>query len=404
LTDATFLAPKTLGRGRHPISGLEGGFLAAYVPIGSEFAVRATLFDIWGHPLRSFKVSEDAAPSDRANPVVAALPDGAYAVAWSDFLGDGLDLGIAMRRVEPDAQLGQLRSATDAIPFPQIAPDLVWTGEDVVVAWVDYSDAETGPDIRYRRFDANLFPLTEERSLADSNASETNCTLVRFGDDFAAAYRETNGTREESIVVVAQDASFKIGPFPSAGLDESPALTALDQRHLLVVFSAGANDQSGSPSVLRYAVVDTTGATNLSSSSLPIDASLQGGTVSLREPAAEATEGGAYLAWTSTPRPSDPAGGEVWLKRLEWDHNADSLSFDAREMLAVRACSEGVGNQNHPVLARTSLPPGGGLTVAWDDEGRALGASAAPESVIRYSPTRISGEISDASPGCSSAN
>jgi hypothetical protein len=106
-------------------------------------------------------VSEDASPIDEANPVMAALPGGKYAVAWSDFDGDGSDLGVALRLLDAAGELGSLTAANAQTEFSQLNPDMLWTGSELVVVWEDYSDAVSGPDLRYRRFDQNLQPLSE---------------------------------------------------------------------------------------------------------------------------------------------------------------------------------------------------------------------------------------------------
>ena len=63
-----------------------------------------SVFDEIATPRERIEVSVDSMPTLFANPVVAALPDATYAVAWTAFDGDGL--GIALRRVEPDGTLG----------------------------------------------------------------------------------------------------------------------------------------------------------------------------------------------------------------------------------------------------------------------------------------------------------
>jgi hypothetical protein len=128
-----------LGVGRHPVSGLDGGFIATYVDVRDEEpAVGATLFNIWGQPEHFVEVSQGASPIFDANPVAAALPGGSYAVAWGDFDGDGSDLGVALRRVAANGSLGSLSSANSGKEFSQLNPDVLWTGSELVVAWEDY--------------------------------------------------------------------------------------------------------------------------------------------------------------------------------------------------------------------------------------------------------------------------
>ena len=65
------------GMGRHPISGLDQGFISTFVELpNGEPQVGATLFDIWGRPIQHVAVSDGAFPIEEANQVAAALPGG----------------------------------------------------------------------------------------------------------------------------------------------------------------------------------------------------------------------------------------------------------------------------------------------------------------------------------------
>src|SRR5262249_53792804 len=145
------------GAGRHPVSGFDGGFISTYVEFPEdEPSIGATLFNVWGQPAHHVEVSAGAFPIEQSNPVAAALPTGAYAVAWTDFDGDGSDLGIALRKVNADGTVGALGVADGAGEFSQQNPDLLWTGMELVAAWEDDADPVNGPDLRYRTFDADL--------------------------------------------------------------------------------------------------------------------------------------------------------------------------------------------------------------------------------------------------------
>jgi cysteine-rich repeat protein len=119
-----------LGAGRHPVAGNgDRGFITTYLEESDEGpAVGATLFDIWGKPQHHVVVSDGGAPIHEANPVAAELPDGSYAVAWTDLDSDGSDLGIALRKVKADGTLEGLRVANQGREFSQQDPDLLWTG------------------------------------------------------------------------------------------------------------------------------------------------------------------------------------------------------------------------------------------------------------------------------------
>lgn len=387
-----------LGAGRHPVSGLADGFIAAYVEQGSEEPnIGATVFDIWGQPTHHLNVSDGAAPIDEANPVAVALPSGKSAVAWSDFDGDGSDLGVAVRLVEADGTLGPLRAANSSAEFSQLNPDMLWTGSQLVIAWEDYADAVNGPDLRYRLFDRDLNPLSSDLALADSNLPEAAVALATFNGAWAAAYREGTTDGKENIVVKVGDASFRIGPVLGGPLDDRPALAGLDATHWLVAFSVGTDPTATGlynlPRV-RYAVVDTQSASPPTIQALdPRDDVLSNNDqIGQMTPSLETAAEGAYIAWRSEARPGDASGDQIWLKYLRWlpYGTGRSIRAEEAELLIPRTCDGSIGDQRAPALARTQLPPGGGLAIAWTDFGRTLGAaSGEPDVLVHYAPTHL---------------
>jgi hypothetical protein len=411
-----------LGIGRHPVAGLDSGFITTFMQVANVAAsqgeggqagmgaiddsakVGATLFDVWGRKQHHVEVSEGAFPIDDANPVAAALPGGHYAVAWSDFDGDGSDLGIALRLVNGDGTLGSRISANAQREFSQRNPDVLWTGSQLVVAWEDYSDAFTGPDLRYRVFDENLRSTSPELTLANGDQLEGAVSLALFNGGWAAAYREEAleefaGSGRESIVVRVGEAKFRIGRYFGGPMADRPALAQLDSTHLLVVFTEGTDlgQQAGVLNTprLRYAVVDTAGPTSVLSSSLdPLDDVYElDFTVSQTSPAAVAGPDGVYLSWRSEARPGDAAGDQIWLKYVGWQPTLpNQIDLREPEMLAPRTADGSFGNQRTPALAyvpASTLPPAGGLAIGWDDYAHTQGPNAGdPDVVVHYAPLR----------------
>jgi hypothetical protein len=387
-----------LGAGRHPISGSDAGFITAYVQAGGDApAIGATLFNIWGQPAHYVTVSDGASPISDANPVAAALPDGGYAVAWGDFDGDGSDAGIALRRVDADGGLGPLGAANARGEFSQLNPDILWTGSNLVVAWEDYADASNGPDLRYRVFDAQLNPLADDASLAETSLPEAAVALSTFNGGWAAAYREGASDGREQIVVKAGDATFRIGPVFGGPLEDRPALVELDSTHLLVTFSVGTDPGAiglyNTPR-LRYAIVDTAGsATPALAAFDPMDLllSTESQTAQL-SPALVRHSQGIYLAWRSEARPGDAAGDQIWLKFMRWQAGSvPRLDVEEPELLIPRACDGSAGDQRRPALTTTSLPPGNALAIAWEDYGKTVDQAAGePDVLVHYAPTHRS--------------
>lgn len=394
-------AERYLGAGRHPVSGLNDGFITVFVDAGGEEpAVAAKVFDIWGHPSQVVTVSGGASPISEANPVAAALPGGRYAIAWSDFDSDGSDLGVALRLVEQDGTLGVLRSGNSRTDFSQLNPDAVWTGSELVVAWEDYSDAANGPDLRFRTFDADLNATSADQALAGTPLPEAAVSLTRFNGSWAAAYREGAVSGAENIVVRSGGSTFRIGPLLGGPLDDRPALAELDSTHLLVVTSFGTDPLPGSGvhSVprLAYAIVDTESTAALTLQPLdPMDELFTANAlVSHSRPALARAEDAVYLTWRSEARPGDAAGDQIWVKRVTWNPMAtpSKLGLGEPEFLVPRACEGSFGDQRAPALATVPLPPHGAVAFAWDDYGQTQGAGTGqPEVVVHYAPVHPRG-------------
>jgi hypothetical protein len=395
-----------LGAGRHPIAGLASGFATTYMEVGdADPAVAASLFNIWGQPTHHVTVSEGASPIDDANPVVAALPDGSFAFAWGDFDGDGSDLGVALRQVSAAGTIQSLRVANSGTEFSQLNPDILWTGTELVVAWEDYADESQGPDIRYRTFDAELNPTSDDVTLAGSELPEAAVSLALFNGGWAAAYREGLAGGDENVVVRVGDASFRVGPFQGGPLDDRPALVGLDATHLLVVFSAGTDPgAAGVDNVprLRHAVIDVAGSPTQASQALAplFDVYTADLAVSQMSPSlAPAPDGsaGAFVSWRSEARPGDAIGDQIWLKFMAWNASTATLTTTEQESPIPRPWAENLGDQRRPQLAAVGLPPSGALAIAWDDYSHSQGVDAGdPDVVVRYAPSRPPGVPSHA--------
>lgn len=400
-------ASRVQGQGRHPLAGGDSGFISVYVePDGDEPLIGTTVYDELGQPILRGTASSGSVVVTDANPVAAALPQGEYALAWNDFGGDGSDMGIALRKVSNSGQLSLLRAANQGVDSSQANPDLLWTGEQLVAAWVDYADATRGPDIRYRLFDADLNPLSEDLPLATTEVWEADVALTRFGGGWAAAYREGMSDGHENIVVKSGDKTWRVGPLLGGVEGDKPALVELDSTHLLVAYTEGtdptATGVANTPRV-RYAVVDTTvdtapvkrclGGTDSTSSAQLLEPQTS--------PALERGQDGVFLAWRTEARPGDAAGDQAWLKSLGWSTRgpAHALQLEEHdtELLLPRLCESSTGDQRQPALARTSLYPNGALAVSWDDYSHSLDANQnEPDVVVHYAPNHVSRQRANA--------
>ena len=386
---ATDWTSRVLGAGRHPIAGLSEGFITTFVDtMEGDPRVGARLFNIWGQPTYEVVVSEGVRPIFEANPVAAALPTGGYAVAWSSFDEDGEDLGVVLRRIAADGTLGPLKVANQGKQFSQLDPDIVWTGNEIVAAWVDFANAVSAPDLRYQRFDQNLLALGDEQVLAGGSGPESAVALAPFNGGWAAAYREGLADGTENVVVKVGEQTFRVGPVLGGPIEDRPALVELDETHLLLVFSAAANTDGTVPRI-RYSVIDVESQSAPTFQALdPLDDVFTLETqVTHLSPAAAKGSDGFYVAWRSEARPGDAAGDQLWLKYLTWALAASpALEVREQEMLIPRTCESNFGDQRTPALARVELPPHGALAIAWDDYAHTQGTGE-PDVIVHYAPT-----------------
>jgi len=121
---------------------------------------------------------ESAQPTVTSHPAIATLPDGDHVVVYNELNGDGAELGIALARVRhADGSVESMGHANETTDGAQFDADVVWTGEELVVAWTDTSHSWNGPDVRYQTFDEDLSPTGSESVLADSAFPEAGVSV-----------------------------------------------------------------------------------------------------------------------------------------------------------------------------------------------------------------------------------
>jgi hypothetical protein len=377
ISDAVSPPGRMLGEGRHPVSvGASGAFAIVFTePETSPLRLSLTTVDSAGIASDvALAVSTDTTPLLISHPVVAAVPDGRFAVAFTDFNADGDELGVALRLVDPSAgKLGALVHANASTAFSQYDADIVATSSGLVVAWLDDSSAATAPDVKYRTFDFELRPTSGELDLASSAANEGDVALVAWQSGWAAAWRSgDNGL--ETLHARAGSIEWSIGPFLPGPVGSRPALAEIDSTHLLVVFAEGtdASADAGSSSKLRAAVLDSAAPGIVSAVDVPaLVPAFVGRTQD--QPNAARVGQRLFVAWRSPAEPGEAQGDELWLKQIVW--NGTMLLLDSIEIPLPRSTAHRAGDQRRPALAAGPLLPiGDQLVTAFDDLGHTFGS------------------------------
>jgi hypothetical protein len=375
---------RSLGNGRHPVATSDTTFAVAYLepeaqPIGMAMATFSSAGVATGTVNR---FGAHSSLVDRSDPVLAGLPCDRYAAAWTDFGGDGDGLGIALALVDPAVTpSGPPAHANTTTAYAQSDADIVWTGSQVVVAWADTSNAATGPDLRFRTFDANLAPTSAEQTLAATADVEGDVTLAPFEGSWAAAWRDDTvggGSGFEQIRVHTGGTDWTVGPaFLPPSVAGKIALAELDSSHLLVVYPVGIDPgDTGVPnagSKLQFAVVNFAQPGAVSGADLPINTAAEGSAAGLSHAYPNAVRVGstAYLAWWTAAAAGDPNGEELWLQPVGW--NGVAVNWDAAALPLPRSRAHQAGDQRMPALAASGLAPSGALVTAWNDLGKGFG-------------------------------
>jgi cysteine-rich repeat protein len=374
---------RSLGAGPHVASASASGFAVVYNESTVGSANGGVLLQAFGkNGARAgalVDVGQGSSPTTWTSPVVAALPDGQYAVAWTD-QEQGVP-GVRIRLV--DAASGTLGEARGAAEPPAQDADVLWTGSELVIAWTDLVDA------KYRAFDARLAPLGPAGYLAASPSLESGVALAPFAGSWAAALYE-NDEGHSAIEVKAGTLSWSTPPELPPPVDARPALVELDSSHLLLVFTVGTNpDDSGSASAarLRAAVLSIASPGPVESFELTprLTASAMDAMLSLARPSAARVGDRVYLAWESWRDAVDTTHREAFLAEIELDPtDATKIVQHVETPLPRGAQSTGrIG----PRLAAAPLFPQGALISLWEDRTQPSGPLDPSRLMLDFRPS-----------------
>jgi hypothetical protein len=356
---------RELGLGPHVVSASKHGFAVTYVEQADGTSVWVQLFDARGGPRGGpIDVGDGTLPMLAASPVVAALPSGAFAVAWSETSGGMPD--VAMRLVDgpEEKDLGAVSWPHDGRSGPQDQPDLLWTGSELIVAWSDRLD------VKCRRFDESLEPLAQEQALGTTAGIESSVVLASFGTSWAAAWRAGDQGLER-VRVVADGVGWVTPAGPPGPEGDRPTLLTLDDEHLLLVYTVGTDPLgSGTANVgrLRAAVLDTASPGEVDPElvvAIAAPYSTDDG-LSQRRPGLVRVGDELFLVWESTSPLGDARANEILLQSLAWTpDDPELLSVTDERSVPTDAPTD--GDQQNPRLGASPLFPGGALIVLFED-------------------------------------
>jgi hypothetical protein len=386
---------RRLGFGRHPIAGGDSGFAIATVrttPAPTTISVRT--FDVKGVPGPVMELSGNTIQSYTA-PTLAALPGGKYALVYTDNGGDGSGRGVALRILDPATQnIGPLVRVNSTTAGAQYDADVVWTGSELAIAWVDDSNIiTTFLNTTLRTFSATGAATSGEMPLGSGPTSESDVSVAESNGDWAAAWRTSQGAGNPPVIHVRSGSTSWTTSLTIAGPgDEKPALVGLDATHSIVFFVEG----TGGPVTprLRAAVLDT--ATPGDTPSFAIEPLVEpyASDPSLYQMHAAAARAGdrVFVAWRSEPVIGSTDIDDVWLKEIPWSSSGGTVTLDlsSEEIPLPRSAAHWDNGQQRPNLAVMALPFENLLATAWEDNGRVFGPiEGQPDVVAELIPLPI---------------
>jgi len=375
---------RTIGTGRHPLAAGCNALAVAFSEQTDNSALYLSRFKSAGQPLGSVQVAQTGVSAPE--PVVAALPGDDFVVAWTDFDDD--ELGISLRKVVGGVAQGKAIVANEDPAFSQSQSDIVFDGNELVVAWADAHDPANGPDLHYRLFTPDLEPLTGDQVLAATGAVEDNVVLAGHNGHWAAAWR-SGSQGEETIEVQSGALHWTVGPFLPGAADDRPDLIFLDGSHLAVAFTMGTDpDNTGIANVprLHAAVLDpsTPGATasfELAPAQMPYATEFSRGQT---QPSLVMASDHVLVAWRSEAMSGEHLGSELWSRRVPFTVNGSTITLDPShlEVPLIQTDAQRESDQNAFRMVPTTLWPSGGIASVWDDAGRTFGAKAGGTDVV----------------------
>ena len=337
-------------------------------------------------------VNFGTASVDSPSPSLAALPDDTFVAAWTDFDSD--EQGIRLRKIDPAATTQVPANFANANQdFSQHSPDVIFDGNELVVAWADNSDAVNGPDLRYRTFSTDLLPTSADLTLAATSAVEGNVALAAFSGAWAAAWRSGSGGNE-TIEVQSGATHWNVGPFLPGAVEDRPALVFLDATHLALAFTEGTDPTlTGIANVSRLhgAILDAAYPGNVDSFSIPQTVAPYANvpTLSQSEPTLVALADRLVVGWRSSLVDGDAGGDELWTREVKWSAgpgNTLLVDTSSPDIPMIGQESKRLGDQAQPALLSSPLWPQHSVVSAWQDSGKNYGASAGlPDVALQFS-------------------
>ncbi len=352
----------------------DGGFVAAWVTAdssqdGSDFAIKARSFDADGIPRGAEFLINSEAQDRQQEPVLTALPDGGFMVAWytvfdplfgisnnaisaRSFNADGTPRGAEFL-VNTETAGGGSRPALTTL-----------TDGGFVVAWETTDQAQDGSGwaIKARSFDASGTPRGAEFLVnSETFQHQTASTITSLPDGGFVAAWATYDPAQDGNSDAIKARSFDADGTPRGAeflvntetfsAQITPVLTTLFDGTFVVAWGTLDPAQDGSQNAIKARIFDADGTPRGAEFLVNIEAA---GT-QWRPTLAPLPDGGFVAAWGTTDEMQDGSGTAVKARSFDSDGTPRGAEFLVN--------TETLFDQRLPALTTLS---NGDIVVAWD--------------------------------------
>jgi Ca2+-binding RTX toxin-like protein len=287
---------------------------------GSGTCIRMRFYNPDGSPSGNDQIVNTEGAGNQFRPVVAALSNGGFAVAWESDTGDGSGSGVFARVFD---NLGE------AVGSPNNA-----AGTDFQITSI-FTGNQTNPTIA--ALDNGGFAV----AWVTPDAGNTGISARVFNEDGSAAYNDVNQSTNEFVVNST-----------TAGVQSEPHVTAVDGGFIVTWYTADNGDGgTGSPGGVRGRIMD------FSADGADADFIINSTSESVQfEPSAtRLADGRILVTWTTSDNSGDGDPYSIRGRIL----GSDGSFLPGGDDFVIN--STGAGNQSASVVA--ALPSGGFIAV-----------------------------------------
>ena len=227
------------GTGRHTIASNSSGFGIVFQQESSRAVAMTTASSngLVGNPVidvttpfaSQLKVAFDA------NPVIAGLPDGSWAIAYNAY-GDAGEVGVALVHVGTNSSVTFQGFVAQNNDLAQSDADIVWSAHDnlLYVTWAD-SSPTTAPAAMFQIFDSGFNALSAGATLSQSTEYAGDVTLAATANGIAFSYlhNDTSGANDandgnEALTIIQGTTTYLSDAFAAGPANENPAISLVN--------------------------------------------------------------------------------------------------------------------------------------------------------------------------------